>query len=93
MVDVNIVASLDHQINALAILPATSLLPLLGTALVRLSQFGIAIQYIRSSLFCTDVNECEATPDVCDSSAICLNTYGSYKCLTLMFGGLSSGKG
>ena len=30
------------------------------------------------SLLCSDVNECEETPGVCDQ--ICVNRYGSYRC-------------
>lgn len=52
---------------------------------------GVGYQLSKTLRDCIDVNECDDTASpVCQGGAICLNTYGSYKCLTLLFGGLSS---
>ena len=34
---------------------------------------------------CVDVNECDATPDLCSDGKYCVNTMGSYSCLGRCF--------
>ena len=40
----------------------------------------------------SDINECTGVDAPCEDTALCLNTYGSYRCLTLQFGGVASGE-
>jgi len=38
------------------------------------------ISYSLNYRFSSDINECEATPEVCTENTECENTVGSYKC-------------
>jgi len=42
-----------------------------------------------SAIKCVDVNECDATPDICPAGKYCANTQGSHSCLGRLLQGRS----
>jgi len=64
-----------------------------GSTIGHCACFSSAYQLQPNGLKCEDVNECNATTPVCPNNTLCLNSVGSYTCVTLDYVGAPASAG